>query len=71
VVAVKWLAGWKPSAVTTRSARALKLATVTRNADGANRSRPKASPAVITARPSPCPVSSGRRPPPVSSAGPS
>ncbi|HEY0935440.1 MAG TPA: hypothetical protein VGD91_17060 [Trebonia sp.] len=68
MVAVKREAGRKPSDVTTRSARVLKLATVTRKAGGANRSRPNDSPAVIAARPSPRPVSSGRRPPPVSSA---
>ena len=68
VVAAKLLARWKPSDVTTRRARVLKLATVTRNAGGANRRWPKASPAATTVRPSPPPVSSGRRPPPVSSA---
>jgi hypothetical protein len=68
VVAAKPLAGWKPSEDTTRSARVLKLATVTRKASGAYRRRPNSSPAVITERPSPRPVSSGRRPPPVSSA---
>ena len=48
----------------------LNDATVTRKAAGANRSRPKASPAAIAARPSrtPRPVRSGRRPPPVSRA---
>jgi hypothetical protein len=68
VVAVKLLARWKPSEVTTRSALVLKLAMVTRKASGANRCRPNSSPAAITDRPSPRPVSSGRRPPPVSSA---
>ena len=68
VVAAKLLTGRKPSDVTTRSARELKLATVTRNAAGANRRRPNSSPVRIAVRPRPLPVSEGRSPPPVSSA---
>jgi hypothetical protein len=68
MAAAKLSTGRKPRDVTTRSARVLKLATVTRKASGANRCHPNSSPAATTARPRPRPVSSGRSPPPVSSA---
>ena len=68
LVAVNEATRLNPRAVTVLRARLLKAATVTLNASGAKRARPKASPVVMAVLPSPLPVSSGRRPPPVSRA---